>query len=66
MRGGGLYKGILGESLQRRVAEDPQSLLILARAYLWTGEREEGRSRFRNSEPYDYWIALETPTPPRF
>lgn len=29
MRGGGLYKGILGESLQRRVVEDPQSLLIL-------------------------------------
>lgn len=54
MRGGGLYKGILGESLQRQVAEDPQSLLILVRAYLWTGEREEGRSRSLNSDPYDY------------
>lgn len=52
--------------------EDPQSLLIYRLMFTIESlaislDRGEGRRRSRslNSEPYDYWVALEAPTPQR-
>lgn len=51
--------------------EDPQSLLIYRLMFTIESlgislDRGEGRrSRSLNSEPYDYWVVLEAPTPQR-